>query len=258
MNIMKLAITGKGGVGKTSLTAMLAFSFACAGQKVIVVDADPAPTLARTLGIPNPESIKPISELHELIEERMGVRADSIGAFFRLNPKVDDLPEKYWVERDGIRLLVMGTIKRGGAGCACPASALLKALLMHLLIARDEVVILDMEAGVEHLGRGTATAVDVFIIVVEPSRQSIETGRKIAQLAKDINIKRIFVVGNKVRSEFECDFIKKNVDFGAMTVCLPYSEKVILSSMEGSGQIKPAVDVMSEIEKLKEMIDKQY
>ncbi|MBM3237036.1 carbon monoxide dehydrogenase [Candidatus Poribacteria bacterium] len=251
---MKLAITGKGGVGKTSLTALLALSFARAGQKVIVVDADPAPTLARTLGIPNPESIKPISELNELIEERMGVRADSIGSFFRLNPKVNDLPEKYWVERDGIRLLIMGTISRGGSGCACPASALLKALLMHLMIARDEVVILDMEAGVEHLGRGTAAAVDAFIIVVEPSRQSIETGRRIAQLAKDIRIKRIFIVGNKVRSEVECDFIKKNVDFGIMTVCLPYSEDVVLSAMEGSGQIKLAADVMDEIEKLKEAI----
>jgi len=248
---MKLAITGKGGVGKTSLAALLAISFARDGQKVIMVDADPATTLARTLGIPNPESIKPISELHEIIEERMGVRADSIGAFFRLNPKVDDLPEKYWVEHDGIRLLIMGTISKGGTGCACPASALLKALLMHLLIARDEVVILDMEAGVEHLGRGTAVAVDAFIIVVEPSRQSIETGRKISQLAKDINIKRIFVVGNKIRSEIECDFIKKNVDFGTMTICLPYSDEVVLSAMEGSGQIKLAVDVMDEIEKLK-------
>ena len=125
---------------------------------------------------------------------------------------------------------------------------------MHLLIARDEVVILDMEAGVEHLGRGTAVAVEAFIIVVEPSRQSIETGRKISQLAKDINIKRIFVVGNKVRSEIECDFIKKNVDFGTMTVCLPYSDEVVLSAMEGSGQIKPAADVMDEIERLKEAI----
>ncbi|MFQ6042481.1 MAG: ArsA-related P-loop ATPase, partial [Candidatus Poribacteria bacterium] len=122
---MKLAITGKGGVGKTSLTALLAFSFARAGRKVIAVDADPATTLARTLGIPNPESITPISELHELIEERMGVQPGSIGTFFRLNPKVDDLPEKYWVEHDGIRLLIMGTISQGGTGCACPANALL-------------------------------------------------------------------------------------------------------------------------------------
>jgi CO dehydrogenase maturation factor len=255
---MKLAITGKGGVGKTSLAALLALSFARDGQKVIAVDADPATTLARTLGVPNPEAIKPISELNELIEERMGVQPDSIGTFFRLNPKVDDLPEKYWVESDGIKLLVMGTITQGGSGCVCPASALLKALLMHLFIARDEVVILDMEAGVEHLGRGTAIAVDAFIIVVEPSRQSLETGRRIAQLAKDIKIKRIFVVGNKVRSEIECDFIKKDVDFGTMTICLPYSDEVVLSAMEGSGQIKPAADLMSEIEKLKETIGKQY
>ena len=150
----------------------------------------------------------------------------------------------------------MGTISRGGSGCVCPASALLKALLMHLLIARDEVVILDMEAGVEHLGRGTAIAVDAFIIVVEPSRQSIETGRRIVQLAKDIHIKRIFIVGNKVRSEIECDFIRKNVDFGIMTVCLPYSEEVVLSAMEGSGQIKLAADVMDEIETLKKAIGK--
>jgi len=246
---MKLAITGKGGVGKTTLAALLAHSFVKSGKKVIAVDADPATNLAITLGIPNPETITPISEMQSLVEERMGT-----GTFFKLNPKVDDLPEKYWIEHDDIKLLVMGTISRGGTGCACPANALLKALLMHLLIARDEVVILDMEAGVEHLGRGTATAVDAFIIVVEPSRQSIETGRRIAQLAKDININRIFVVGNKVRSPLESDFIRNNVDFGTLTICLPNSEEILLSSMEGSGQIKLATDMIDEIEKLKETI----
>ena len=254
---MKLAITGKGGVGKTTLTALLARSFVTSGKKVIAVDADPATSLAITLGIPNPEAITPISEIHSLVEERMGTGPGGTGTFFKLNPKVDDLPEKYWIEHDGIKLLVMGTISRGGAGCACPASALLKALLMHLLIARDEVIILDMEAGVEHLGRGTATAVDAFIIVLEPSRQSIETGRRIAQLAEDINIKRIFVVGNKVRSEVECDFIRNNVDFGTMTVCLPSSEEILFSSMEGTGQIKLAAGMMDEIEKLKEAIGKR-
>jgi len=254
--IMKLAITGKGGVGKTTLTALLARSFVKSGKKVIAVDADPATNLAITLGIPNPEAIRPISEMHSLVEERMGTGPEGTGTFFRLNPKVDDLPEKYWIEQDGIKLLVMGTISRGGTGCVCPASSLLKALLMHLLIARDEVVILDMEAGVEHLGRGTAAAVDAFIIVVEPSRQSIETGRRIAQLAKDININRIFVVGNKVRSPLQGDFIRNNVDFGTMTVCLPSSDEILLSSMEGSGQITPAAGIIDEIEKLKEAIGK--
>ncbi|MFC1942323.1 AAA family ATPase [Chloroflexota bacterium] len=204
---MKIAISGKGGVGKTLLAAFLSRTFAESGYSVIAIDADPDANLASTLGFPNPETLVPISELSDLIEERVGVRPGQSGSFFKLNPKVDDLPENYSVKLDGIRIMVMGRIKRGGTGCYCPEGALLQALLSHLLLQRDEVVILDMEAGIEHLSRGTTKAVDKLIIVVEPGRRSLETAQTIVKLAKDLELHNIAVVGNKIRSEADKEFI---------------------------------------------------
>ncbi|OGO00306.1 MAG: carbon monoxide dehydrogenase [Chloroflexi bacterium RBG_13_52_12] len=208
---MKIAISGKGGVGKTLLTAFLSKTFASSGYSVIAIDADPDANLAATLGFPNLEKITPISELSDLIEERVGVRPGTSGSFFKLNPKVDDLPENYSVKMDGIRLMSMGRIKRGGTGCYCPEGALLQALLSHLLLQRDEVVILDMEAGIEHLSRGTVKAVDKLIIVVEPGRRSLETAETIIKLAQDLGLRNIAVVGNKIRNEADKDFIKSNL-----------------------------------------------
>jgi CO dehydrogenase maturation factor len=208
---MKIAISGKGGVGKTLLAAFLSQTFAESGYSVIAIDADPDANLAATLGFPHPEEITPISELSDLIEERVGVRPGQSGAFFKLNPKVDDLPENYSVRMDGIRIMAMGRIKRGGTGCYCPEGALLQALLSHLLVQRDEVVILDMEAGIEHLSRGTTKAVDKLIIVVEPGRRSLETAQTINKLAQDIGLHNIAIVGNKIRSELDKEFIISNL-----------------------------------------------
>ncbi|OGN98931.1 MAG: carbon monoxide dehydrogenase [Chloroflexi bacterium RBG_13_51_52] len=208
---MKIAISGKGGVGKTLLAAFLSQTFASAGYSVIAIDADPDANLAATLGFRNPEKITPISELNDLIEERVGVRPGTSGSFFKLNPKVDDLPEKYSVKIDGIRIMSMGRIKRGGTGCYCSEGALLQALVSHLLLQRDEVVILDMEAGIEHLSRGTIKAVDKLIIVVEPGRRSLETASTIKKLAQDLGLNNIAVVGNKIRSEADKQFIKSNL-----------------------------------------------
>jgi CO dehydrogenase maturation factor len=208
---MKIAITGKGGVGKTLLAAFLSRTFAGSGYQVIAIDADPDANLAATLGYPHPEKMTPISELSGLIEERVGVRPGTAGSFFKLNPKVDDLPEKYSVKLDGIRIMAMGRIKRGGTGCYCPEGALLQALVSHLLLQRDEVVILDMEAGIEHLSRGTAKAVDKLIIVVEPGRRSLETAQTIKTLAQDLGVKNIAVVGNKIRGEVDREFIASNL-----------------------------------------------
>jgi CO dehydrogenase maturation factor len=205
---MKIAISGKGGVGKTLLAAFLSRTFAEAGYSVIAIDADPDANLAATLGYPHPEQMTPISELNDLIEERVGVRPGTAGAFFKLNPRVDDLPEKYSVRLDSIRIMAMGRIKRGGTGCYCPEGALLQALVSHLLLQRDEVVILDMEAGIEHLSRGTAKAVDKLIIVVEPGRRSLETAQTIKTLAQDLGLRNIAVVGNKIRSEVDREFIE--------------------------------------------------
>lgn len=167
---MKIAVSGKGGVGKTTLTALLCTSFHRAGYRVTAVDADPDANLASTLGFPEPDTITPIVELKELIAERTGTEPGSMGTFFKLNPRVDDIPDKYGVTHNGIRLLVMGMIKKAGTGCYCPENALVRELVGHLLLGKDDVVIMDMEAGIEHLGRGTAGDVDAFIIVVEPGR----------------------------------------------------------------------------------------
>jgi CO dehydrogenase maturation factor len=208
---MKLAITGKGGVGKTTLAAGLALSFAQEGKRVIAIDADPDSNLAATLGFPEPEKIIPLVEMKELIEERTGVKPGTVGGYFKLNPRVDDIPDRFSKEHKGIRLLLMGRVKKGGSGCFCPENAFLKAVLSYLFFSQEDVVILDMEAGIEHLGRGTAEGVDSLIVVVEPSMRSIETAFRIKSLAKDLKIERVFLVGNKVRGDEDVDFIRKNI-----------------------------------------------
>ena len=206
MEKMKIAITGKGGAGKTSIAAGLALIFSAQGKKVIAIDADPDANLATTLGFSASERPVAISGLKKIILERTG----EIGAFFKLNPKVDDIPDKFSKEKGNIRLIEMGTVKRGGAGCVCPESAFLKALLSHIFINRDEIVIVDMEAGVEHLGRGTAQSVDKFIIVLEPNYTSLDTAEKIKKLADNLKIKEIIAIGNKIRSKADRDFMEKN------------------------------------------------
>ena len=224
---MKIAISGKGGVGKTLLAAFLSQTFAESGYSVIAIDADPDANLAATLGFPHPEEITPISELSTLIEERTGARPGQAASFFKLNPKVDDLPENYSVKYDGIKLMSMGRIKRGGTGCYCPEGALLQALLTHLLVQRDEVVILDMEAGIEHLARGTAKAVDKLIIVVEPGRRSIETAHAINRLAQDIDLHNIALVGNKIQSQSEKEFIISSLPDFEFLGFIPYDQAIV-------------------------------
>ncbi len=240
---MKIAVTGKGGVGKTLLASLLSRIFAEAGYSVIAIDADPDANLAATLGFPHPEEITPISEMSALIEERTGARPGQAATYFRLNPKVDDLPEKYCQEYNGIRLMVMGRIKKGGSGCYCPENALLQALVTHLLLARDEVVILDMEAGVEHLGRATAKAVDKLIVVVEPSRRSVETAYKIDKLAQDIGLQNIAVVGNKIRSQSEREFLISSMPGFEFLGFIPYDQAIVEADLANL----PLVDASQQI-----------
>ena len=247
---MKIAISGKGGVGKTLLAALLSETFAKAGYSVIAIDADPDANLASVLGFPHPEEIIPISELNELIEERTGAKPGQAGSFYKLNPRVDDIPENYSVKRDGIKLMVMGRIKRGGTGCYCPEGTLLQALLSHLLILRDEVVILDMEAGIEHLARGTARAVDKLIIVVEPGRRSSETARTIKKLADDIGLHNLALVANKVRSESEKEFIRSNLpDFELLGV-LPYEPAIIEADLANRSLFTASPQITREVENI--------
>jgi CO dehydrogenase maturation factor len=214
---MKIAVTGKGGVGKSTAVALMARLLKDLGKKVIVIDADPDMNSAGLLGVPDPEKIIPIVELKELIAERTGTEVSQPVPFFKMNPKVDDIPEKYCVEHEGIRLLVMGTVQRGGGGCACPENAFLKSLLSHLVINREEWVLLDMEAGIEHLGRGTAIGVDEMIVVVEPSKTSIETAHRIRRLSQDIGIRKLRIVGNKIQDDADREFLKERLkDFDVL------------------------------------------
>jgi len=206
---MKLAITGKGGVGKTTLTALLAQVNADAGHEVLAVDADPAPCLAGALGFPDDLRAKlhPIAEMNELIEERTGAKPGTVGGFFTLNPRVDDIPERFSILHRGVRLLEMGSVDVGGSGCICPEAAMLKTLFTHLLFRKDDVLLLDMYAGVEHLGRATVDFVDAMLVVVEPTRRSLGTAAQIKKLAYDIGLTRLWLVGNKVRNNDEAAFL---------------------------------------------------
>ena len=251
---MKIAITGKGGVGKTTLSSMLACILS-QHYKVFAIDADPDMNLASSLGIREP--ITPISKMKDLIKERTGAEpGSSFGEVFRMNPKISDLPESLSInydEKGNLKLLVMGTIDKGGEGCICPASVLLKALMRNLILKKDEFVILDMEAGIEHLGRKTAEAVDLMIIVVEPGLKSIETAERIKKLACDINIPKLVCVINKVPNETEENFmIQKLKEIGLEVIgSIPRDEEVIKADMEGHPLAKyPDSAAFKSIEKI--------
>jgi len=247
---MKIAISGKGGVGKTLLASLLSKIFAESGYSVLAIDADPDANLAATLGFPHPDEITPISDLSDLIEERTGARPGQSAPFFKLNPKVDDLPESHSVKHDGIKLMVMGRIKKGGTGCYCPEGALLQALLTHLLIQRDEVVILDMEAGIEHLARGIAKAVDKLIVVVEPGRRSIETAYRICKLARDIGLQNIAVVGNKIKSQSEKEFLVTSLPDMEFLGFIPYDQALVDADLANLPLLDSSQSIIAEVENI--------
>lgn len=247
---MKIAISGKGGVGKTLLSALLVKEYARRGFSVLAIDADPDANLASALGFPQSETITPISEMQELIEERTGVKPGQPGALFKLNPRVDDIPENYARRLDGIRLMVMGKIKRGGSGCYCAENTLLQALITHLLVFRNEAVILDMAAGIEHLSRATARAVDKLIIVVEPGRKSLETALRIKQMAGDIGIIHIAAVGNKIRNPADRDFLTSNLPGFEFLGFLPFDTAILNAEISGANPLEASRPVLSEVESI--------
>ncbi|MDP6142081.1 MAG: carbon monoxide dehydrogenase accessory protein CooC [Dehalococcoidales bacterium] len=244
---MKIAISGKGGVGKTLLASLLAQTFNKSGYRVIAIDADPDANLAVTLGLPDAGKVTPISEMKELIEERTETQPGKSNPYFKLNPRVDDIPNRYSLKHNGIRLLVMGPLKKGGSGCYCPENALLVALLAHLLVARDEVVVLDMAAGIEHLSRGTARAVDKLIVVVEPGRNSLETAHRIARLAKDIGLENIAVVGNKVHNQKEREFITSGLTGFELLGFIPYDQTMMDADVSGKSLVNASPSITSAV-----------
>jgi CO dehydrogenase maturation factor len=243
----KIAVTGKGGVGKTTFASLMAYTLTERGQKVYAIDADPNATLAQALGFPRDlaDQVTPIVEMEDLIEERTGARPGEYGRMFKLNPRVDDIPERFSVEHRGIHLLQMGTVRGAGAGCVCPENAVLRMLVTYLLLREQETVILDMVAGLEHLGRGTARAVDAMFAMVEPGTRSIDTAKRIARLAKELGVTSFWVVANKVRSPRDEAYIHEHLDGLPLVGVLPYSDRAIEADMENRALYDAAPELVA-------------
>jgi CO dehydrogenase maturation factor len=254
---MKLAITGKGGVGKTTLTALLAQTYADIGRQVLAVDADPSPCLAGALGVPTElrAQLKPIADMDALIEERTGAKPGTAGGFFTLNPRVDDIPERFSILHRGVRLLEMGTVETGGSGCICPESAMLKTLFTHLLFRKDDILLLDMYAGVEHLGRATVDFVDAMLVVVEPTRRSLGIAAQIKKLANDLGLMRLYLVGNKVRNHEEVEFLEAETPDLPLLGYLPADLKVQEADRFGVPVYEHVKSLRSAAQQISETLD---
>ena len=252
---MKIAVTGKGGVGKTTLSAVLARLYADEGRTVLAADVDPDANLGLALGLTQEEvnAIVPVSKMKELARERTAANASN--TFYKLNPQVSDIPDTYAREINGVKLLVMGTVETGGSGCVCPEHVMLKAVLSSLVFRKDDVVIMDMEAGLEHLGRGTASMMDQFIVVIEPGARSIQTYEKVKQLAADIGVHRVRVVANKVRDAQDEAFLRQRIPEDALLGFIHYSGEVIDADRRGMSPYDTSPATVEEIRAIKARID---
>ena len=254
---MKVAVTGKGGVGKTTLSSTLARLYADEGRTVLAADVDPDANLGLALGLTEEEvnSIVPVSKMKELAMERTA--ANESRTFYKLNPYVADLPDKLAKDINGVKLLVMGTVDTGGAGCVCPEHVMLKALLSSMVFRKDDVVVMDMEAGLEHLGRGTASMVDQFIVVIEPGARSVQTYEKVRQLAADLGIHEVNVVANKIRDESDREFIRQRIPEKNLLGFISYNADVIDADRRGLSPYDVSPQAVEEIRRIKEKMDQK-
>jgi len=256
---MKVAVSGKGGVGKTTLSAMLATALSLKGRRVVALDADPDANLAAALGLPPEEHPTPLSEMRDLIAERTGATG-GYGGYFKLNPKVDDIPERFAARAGNIRLLALGGVKEGGGGCMCPATALVKALLAHLMIGRDDAVVMDMEAGIEHLGRATAQAMDGLLIVVNDTPWSLQTAQRVRKLAGDIGMKKLFAVVNRARPDTDTARLQEALSGIPLVGTVPedgrFAEGVVATDAGGRLEPTPVFrEHLAQVERLIEALE---
>ncbi|MFQ5722399.1 MAG: AAA family ATPase [Candidatus Aminicenantales bacterium] len=241
---MKIAISGKGGTGKSTIGGLLAHYFKNDGFKVLAVDADPDANLASAIGIP-PEiasSITPISKQRKLVQERTGARPRQFGQLFKINPVVDDIPDAFCLNFQGIKLLVLGAVRKGGSGCACPENVLLRSLLSEIILHRHEVVLVDMEPGIEHLGRGTAQAIDKMLIIVEPGWRSVSTARSIMKLAKEIGVYSFGIIGNKVHGESQEKWLRRQFSPDLWLGAISYHDLIQQADLKQ----KPLIKLMND------------
>jgi len=264
---VKIAIGGKGGVGKTTICAVWAQLFAEDGFDVLAIDADPNTNLASAFGIGSEQGPEPLIKMKQLIAERTGTNKDAIGAYFKLNPKVSDLPEKYWLEVNStgtqtqnsafgkrLKLLVLGNITQAGAGCACPEGAFLKALLSHTILQRQEVVLVDLAAGVEFMGRASVQGIDALVAVVEPGSRSIETAINIARMAKELGIKHVAAIANKITESAQTDAIKSQLKEVELLGNLRYSGSIQEADMRRTPVIKADAELVERLREAKNVL----
>jgi CO dehydrogenase maturation factor len=257
---MKIAVSGKGGVGKTLIAGGLARGFAERGLKTIAIDADSSPNLALTLGLSAEEARKilPISENKELVDSKTGTGYSGV---YRLSFTVDDIVREYSVNTPlGVNLIVMGTVKSMESGCMCAPNAVIRALLRHLIVDRNEAVVLDLEAGVEHIGRGTARQMDALLIVADSNLKSLEIAKHIHDLAAKAGMKQLYLIGNRVMNDAQKEairsFARKNGLF--LLTLIPFDSKVTDADMQGETPlIKKEVEAVRVIDGLCEAFIKR-
>jgi CO dehydrogenase maturation factor len=232
----KIAVCGKGGVGKTTFASLLCYCLAEQGREVYAIDADVNPTLGEALGFSPAllEEITPVAEMKALIEERTGAKSGEYGAYFKTNPQVRDIPQKFSRKLGNINFLMMGAMRGADQGCACAENALLKALVTHLILKEKETVVMDMVAGTEHMGRGTARGVDAMFLVVEPGKRSVKAAREIDRMAAELGVKNRFVIGNKIRSPEDGEFLRQALAEFSFAGFFPLHPETVAAEQRGA------------------------